>query len=124
MPYRDVSIRHHEDGPNHSSAALPAGCDGTQLSAILGQHLPGLLTRGKPDLLFYQAGADPLKEDPFSPLALTHADLLERDRMVFSFGKSQGIPIAWVLAGGYTRDISKIVEVHLNTFKAAAMVYR
>jgi len=124
VPYRDVSIRHHEDGPNHFSAALPAGCDGTQFSAILGEHLPRLLTGGKPDLLFYQAGADPLKDDPFSPLALTHADLLERDRIVFSFAKSQGIPIAWVLAGGYTSDITKIVEVHLNTFKAAAMVYR
>jgi acetoin utilization deacetylase AcuC-like enzyme len=124
VPYRDVSIRRHEDGPNHLSASLPAGCDGTQLSAILGQQLPLLLTRGKPDLLFYQAGADPLEDDPFSPLALKHADLLERDRMVFSFAKSHGIPIAWVLAGGYTRDIAKVVEVHLNTFKAAAMVYR
>jgi acetoin utilization deacetylase AcuC-like enzyme len=122
--YRDVSTRRHQDGPNHFSAPLPAACDGPLLKAILRQHLPLLLTPGKPGLLFYQAGADPLKDDPFSPLALTHQDILERDSMVFEFAKAQGIPVAWVLAGGYTRDVSKVVEVHLNTFRAAAMIYR
>jgi hypothetical protein len=28
-----------------------------------------------------------------------------------------------VLAGGYTRDLSKVVEVHLGTFDAAQAVY-
>ena len=28
------------------------------------------------------------------------------------------IPVAWVLAGGYTKDVSKVVEVHVNTFRA------
>jgi acetoin utilization deacetylase AcuC-like enzyme len=121
--YRDVTVRHHEDGPNYFSAALPAGCDGPRLNEILDQHLPALLKSGKPDLLLYQAGADPLQDDPYSPLALSHADLLERDRRVFEFARGQAIPIAWVLAGGYTRDITKVVEAHLNTFRAAAMVF-
>jgi len=29
-----------------------------------------------------------------------------------------------VLAGGYTPDLSKVVEVHLGTFDAAAATYR
>lgn len=121
--YRDVGTRHHEDGPNHFSASLAAGCTGRDMNRALDQHLPWLLQRGKPDLLLYQAGADPLQDDPFSPLALTHADLLERDRKVFEFAHHHSIPIAWVLAGGYTRDVSKVVEVHLNTFRAAGMVF-
>jgi acetoin utilization deacetylase AcuC-like enzyme len=121
VDYRDVSVRRHEDGNNHFSVALPAGCDGRRLNEILDQHLPTLLTFSRPDLLLYQAGADPLREDPYSPLALTHADLMERDRRVFVFAKEHAIPIAWMLAGGYTREIAKVVEVHLNTFKAAAM---
>jgi acetoin utilization deacetylase AcuC-like enzyme len=121
--YNDVTVRRHTDGPNHVSVTLPAGCEGPRLNQILDQHLPGLLKRGKPDLLLYQAGADPLKEDPYSPLALSHTDLLERDRRVFAFARQYAIPLAWVLAGGYTRDITKVVEAHLNTFRAAEMVY-
>ena len=30
---------------------------------------------------------------------------------------------AWVLAGGYTEDTRKVVQVHLNTFDAALEVY-
>ena len=91
------------------------------MGQVLEENLPWLLKPEKPDLLLYQAGADPLKEDPYSPLALSHADLLERDRRVFAFARRHGIPTAWVLAGGYTQDITKVVEVHLNTFRAAAM---
>jgi acetoin utilization deacetylase AcuC-like enzyme len=123
VAYRDVTVRHHEDGPNHFSIALPARCDGEQLNEMLDQHLPALLKFGKPDLLLYQAGADPLQEDPYSPLSLSHADLLERDRRVFEFAQRRAIPVAWVLAGGYTRDIARIIEVHLNTFRAAESVF-
>ena len=121
-PYRDVTVRQHEDGANHVSAALPAGCDGAALQAILAQQLPWLLSP-RPDVILYQAGADPYREDPYSPLNLDHADLLERDRTVFRFARTHGIPIAWVLAGGYTADVSKVVQVHVNTFEAACDVF-
>src|SRR5438876_522105 len=123
VTYRDVTVRRHEDGSNHWSVALQAGCDGRLLNQILDEHLPRLLKSGQPDLLLYQAGADPLQGDPYSPLALTHQALLERDRIVFEFARRHSLPIAWVLAGGYTRDIAKVVEVHLNTFRAAVMVF-
>jgi len=29
----------------------------------------------------------------------------------------------WVLAGGYTKDVTKVVEVHLNTFRACVGVF-
>ena len=122
-PYRDVSTLHHADGDNHFSAALPNGCDRATMLRIMSDHLPRLLSRGQPDLLLYQAGADPYHEDPYSPLSLNHADLLERDRAVFTFAKQHDIPIAWVLAGGYTKDTSKVVHVHTNTFDAAHQVY-
>jgi len=120
VDYRDTGVRRHEDGPNHFSATLPAGCDGLRLQGILRTELPRLLELGRPDLLFYQAGADPLRDDPYSPLSLTHSDLLERDRCVFA--REHRLPVAWVLAGGYTPDVRKVVEVHLNTFIAATSV--
>lgn len=116
-PFRDVTVRHHEDGPNHFSVPLiPTGhSDCGMLMENLDAHLPWLLNPAKPDILLYQAGADPLRDDPYSPLNLTHEDLRERDRVVFEFARKHGIPIAWVLAGGYTPDTSKVVEVHVNT---------
>jgi acetoin utilization deacetylase AcuC-like enzyme len=122
-PYRDVSVLHHADGENHFSAALPNGCDRATMLAIMSEHLPRLLSRGRPDLLLYQAGADPYFEDPYSPLALDHDDLLERDRVVFAFAREHNIPIAWVLAGGYTKDTQQVVKVHSNTFRAAHDVF-
>ena len=121
--YRDVSTRHHQDGPNHRSIELPAQTDGPQLLEILQQNLPLLLHPTPPDLLLYQAGADPLRDDPYSPLNLGPADLEARDRLVFEFARRQGIPVAWTLAGGYTRPVEKVVHVHLGTFRAALSVH-
>ena len=117
VPYRDVSVRRHEDGENHRSHALPYGCDRATMLRILDGALPAIAA-WKPDVLLYQAGADPYFEDPFSPLALDADDLRTRDLRVFEFAREHGIPIAWVLAGGYTRDITKIVRIHAATFDA------
>jgi len=121
--YRDVTTRRHADGENHVSFAIPAAADGAKMSQLLDAHLPELLRDGPPDLLLYQAGADPLRDDPYSPLELTAEDLYARDKAVFAFAKNHRIPIAWVLAGGYTPDTRKVVQVHVNTFRAALDVY-
>jgi len=123
IPYPDVDAIRHPAGPNHDAISLPNGCRGPEMLAILEAHLPRLLARGKPDLLLYQAGADPLRDDPYSPLEITHADLLARDRRVFQFCKDNAIPVAWVLAGGYTKDTAKVVEAHVNTARAAIAVF-
>jgi acetoin utilization deacetylase AcuC-like enzyme len=122
VPYRDVTVRHHGDGENHRSHALPEGCDRATMLQILDGALPAIAA-WKPDLLLYQAGADPYFEDPFSPLALDADDLHARDCHVFEFARAHGIPIAWVLAGGYTRDITKIVHIHAGTFEAWRAVW-
>ena len=123
--YRDVRERHHTDGSNHFSVPLvPSGeCDRPVLFEAVNRHLSWLLQDGKPDILLYQAGADPLGEDPYSPLQLAQEDLQMRDRMVFEFAKAEKIPVAWVLAGGYCREIEKIVRVHLNTAQACWEVF-
>ena len=120
--HRDVSERHHTDGENHRSFALPAGCDRVRMFREMDAALPQIAAR-RPDVLLYQAGADPYHEDPYSPLALDHADLRARDAGVFAFAKEHRIPIAWVLAGGYTEDVSKVVRVHLGTFDAWREVF-
>jgi acetoin utilization deacetylase AcuC-like enzyme len=122
-PYRDVENRRHEDGVNHVSFALRSGSGRAALLDALERGTKAILAWGRPDLVLYQAGADPYKEDPYSPLDLDHADLVERDRMAFAWAKREGLPLAWTLAGGYTPDLSKVVAVHLGTFDAARTVY-
>jgi acetoin utilization deacetylase AcuC-like enzyme len=120
--YRDVRERHHGDGTNHFSVPLipSGGSDRGVLMDALDQNLAWILESGRPDILLYQAGADPLRDDPYSPLDLSHEDLMERDRRVFEFAKANALPVAWVLAGGYSKDIRKVVDVHVNT----ALVWR
>jgi acetoin utilization deacetylase AcuC-like enzyme len=122
-PYRDVENVRHTDGPNHVSFALPNGSGLETLLETLERGIDALLAIGRPDLVLYQAGADPYKEDPYSPLDLDHDDLRERDRVVFAWAKRAGLPLAWVLAGGYTPDVQKVVDVHVGTFDAALSVH-
>jgi acetoin utilization deacetylase AcuC-like enzyme len=122
-PYREVAIVRHQDGPNHVSFALPNGSGLAELLTALERGVAAILAHGRPDLVLYQAGADPYREDPYSPLALDHDDLRERDRRVFAWARAERLPLAWVLAGGYTPDVSKVVQVHVGTFDAALQVH-
>lgn len=120
--YADVETRRHTDGQNHRSLALSNGC---QIDAVI-QSLEQAwqwITDFQPDLILYQAGADPLRDDPYSPLDLGPEDLFHRDRWVFEKCREARIPCAWVLAGGYTPEIEKVVQVHVNTAKACAEIY-
>ncbi len=123
VAYRDVSVPRHADGLNHKSVALPNGSGLDELLVALNKAFDLLLERGRPDLILYQAGADPFHLDPYSPLALDHDDLMRRDEEVFQFARRENIPIAWVLAGGYTSDVQQVVKVHVNTFHAWNAVY-
>jgi acetoin utilization deacetylase AcuC-like enzyme len=122
-PYRDVETRRHEDGPNHVSFALANASGRAELLDTLQRGFESIRAFGRPDLLLYQAGADPYREDPYSPLSLDLSDLRERDYAVFEFARAERLPIAWVLAGGYTPELAKVVEVHVGTFDAAEAVF-
>jgi hypothetical protein len=123
LAYRDVSSERAPDTENAWSVPVPNGAGGDEYMGILRGHLPDAIDRSRPDVLLYQAGADPYREDPYSPLLLDHADLRARDQWVFEQCKARGIPVMWVLAGGYTPDVSKVVEVHVNTARAACAVF-
>jgi acetoin utilization deacetylase AcuC-like enzyme len=123
-PYRDVSVRRHTDGANHLSIAIsPSENDGECLQLLLEQHLPWLIEGSRPDLLLFQAGADALRDDPYSPLNLNHRDLFLRDKQVFTFARTHKLAVAWVLAGGYAPDLQRVVDAHVNTAIACLEVY-
>jgi acetoin utilization deacetylase AcuC-like enzyme len=124
LAYRNVEAESTPDTKNAWSVAVPNGAGREEYLGILEARLGAAIDRARPDVILYQAGADPYKEDPYSPLDLDHDALRARDTYVFEAARRRGIPVMWVLAGGYTKDTSKVVEVHVNTVRAALQVFR
>ena len=54
-----------------------------------------------PDLVIFNAGVDPHRDDRLGRLDLTDAGLLRRDRLVLDAALRRQIPIATVIGGGY-----------------------
>ena len=73
-------------------------------------------------LVLYQAGADPHVDDPLGGF-LTTTQLARRDWKVFQGLRARCIPVAWDLAGGYQKPLSKVVQVHENTMRACIVVH-
>ncbi len=91
--------------------------------ARLRSHLPALLERLQPDLVMYDAGVDVHKGDRLGKLALTDAGVFERDRTVLQMCKGGGHPIACVIGGGYSEDMSALVYRHSLLHRAAKAIF-
>lgn len=68
-----------------------------------------------PDLVLFQAGADPYVEDMLGGLAVSMAGLEARDRLVLEGCAGRGIPVAVTLGGGYARRVEDTVTIHTTT---------
>ena len=89
----------------------------------LAEHLPAVWAF-RPDLVLYQAGVDPLKEDRLGRMSLTHQGLMERDRMVLEGARARGVPVSIAIGGGYASPIEASVEAYANTWRAARAAFR
>lgn len=78
------------------------------------------LSRARPDLVFYVAGADPFEGDRLGRLAVSKDGLARRDELVFEACAGAGVPVAVVMSGGYSQSVSDTVDIHYNTVAGAA----
>ena len=92
--------------------------DDEYLSALRA-HLPDVLDRQRPDLVFYLAGADPYEGDRLGRLKLTIDGLRARDRAVFDACRDRDLPVVVAMSGGYAPDVDAIVTIHSNTIREA-----
>ena len=106
--------------PSDLDLGLEDRTDDATYLAALELHLPGILERHRPDLLFYLAGADPYRHDQLGGLSLTLDGLRRRDAIVYEKCAETGVPVAVTLAGGYAIDPDDTVEIHCNTVREAA----
>ncbi len=76
------------------------------------------------DVVLYNAGMDPCEDCSTGGLAgVSRAMLEERERLVFAWARQRRLPLAFVLAGGYTGavlDEAGLVALHRLTIEAAA----
>jgi acetoin utilization deacetylase AcuC-like enzyme len=78
-------------------------------------------------LCLYNAGMDPHEDCPTGALPGIDDQLLQaRERTVFAWCREHGLPVAFVMAGGYVQpprmDEARLVELHRLTLQAAAQV--
>lgn len=101
---------------------LPDGLGDADYLAILADHLDDLLPRLAPELVFYNAGVDPHRDDRLGRLALSDEGLYRRDRLVLERCRRAGAAVAAVIGGGYGPDPDQLAARHVQLFRAAAEV--
>lgn len=97
---------------------LPDGSDDDDYLAALHASLPRFLDETRPQLLLYVAGADPYEHDRLGGLRLTREGLRQRDELVLGEATRRGLPVAAVLAGGYSERIEDVVAIHVDLWRA------
>jgi acetoin utilization deacetylase AcuC-like enzyme len=114
---RNFPLRKH---PSSLDVPLDDGTDDDVYLAALAPAVIESFDRGRPDLVFYIAGADPYEHDRLGRLRLTKQGLVDRDRLVLHAARAAGVPLAIVLGGGYSADLDAIVDIHAATMLIAA----
>jgi acetoin utilization deacetylase AcuC-like enzyme len=109
--------------PSSLDMNLPDEIGDGEYLACLGDALSMGLSKFKPDLICYLAGADPYREDQLGGLSLTIEGLKERDALVFRTAKAERIPVMVTLAGGYALNVEDTITIHCNTVVAAKEVF-
>ena len=99
---------------------VPPGTGDAVYHSVLATHLPGLIARHRPDIVFYNAGVDPHAEDKLGRLALSDEGLARRDRFVIETCRAAGVPTACVVGGGYADDLERLARRHTSVHRAAA----
>ncbi len=98
---------------------LTDGINDEDYLALLYNNLPAVIKKHQPDFIFYLCGVDILSTDKFGKLNVTTEGCKQRDIFVFEQCKTNKIPVACAMGGGYSPKIADIVNAHSNTFKAA-----
>ena len=104
-------------------ALEPGTGDEIYLRALEGSLLP-LLQAHRPDLVFFNAGVDPHREDKLGRLELTDQGLERRERLVLRACVEQGIPVAVVMGGGYAPDPERLALLHTTVHRVATEMFR
>jgi len=105
--------------PSDLDVALPDNTGDEAYLESLMQALPRAMDRARPDIVFFNAGVDPYRNDRLGRLGLSREGLIRRDRYVFETLRNAGLPVAGVLGGGYSADIDELADRHVTLHREA-----
>ncbi|NMB87135.1 MAG: histone deacetylase [Chloroflexi bacterium] len=108
--------------PSTLDIDLPDGTQDQEYLAALENALPRVLAF-RPEIIFYLAGVDPLAEDRLGRLQLSMQGLAQRDYLVLNACRSNQIPVAIVMGGGYAQPIEHTARAHAQTYRVAKEIY-
>jgi acetoin utilization deacetylase AcuC-like enzyme len=112
----------HKEQSDLDIPLLAGTTDQTYIN-LLNQYLPKTIEEHKPDFIFYLCGVDVLASDKLGKLNLSLEGCKMRDEIVFNLAKTNKIPVACAMGGGYSPKISDIVDAHCQTFKVAQNIF-
>lgn len=85
--------------------------DDAYLSA-LNTALDQLQSDVSPDIIFYNGGVDPHRNDRLGKLELSDDGIRQRETMVANWARALDVPLVGVIGGGYDRDVEALVQRH------------
>ncbi len=88
--------------------------------ALLHEVIQDRLPLDEADCVFYLAGADPFSGDRFGRLSLSKEGLAARDQLVLGTCQRRDLSVVVVMAGGYARRVSDVVDIHARTVEITA----
>ncbi len=106
--------------PSSFDIGLPDGTGDDTYLGRLGEALGDLERRFVPDIVFYNAGVDPHRDDRLGRMALSDEGLRRRDQMTISHFRERDIPVCGVIGGGYQNDVVALAARHAILFEVAA----
>lgn len=119
----DVSVASFDAYPSSEQVRLVVVHDAAAYLPTVESTLASLDAAGF-DLCIYNAGVDPHEGcDMGGMRGITRTMLDRRERLVFDWCRSRGLPVAFVVAGGYIGprlDQATLVGLHRQTMAAAA----
>jgi len=102
---------------------LPDGTGDKTYLNLLEKALDQIGGEFNPDFMLFQSGVDVLETDKLGKLSLSINGCKQRDKTVLKFARSNNIPLAASMGGGYSEDIKIIVEAHANTYRLAQDIF-
>jgi len=106
--------------PSDLDVGLEDGLQDEAYMEVIERHVPPLLETLAPDLVFYNAGVDPHRDDKLGRLCLTDQGLRRRDLFVVQETRRRDIPLVAVIGGGYAADVDALAHRHAIVFEAMA----
>ena len=122
------SLHCEENWPTRKASSdfdlgLPEGTGDSGYLEALDRALDRLRADTAPDVIFYNAGVDPHRDDRLGKLALSDDGLIERERRVARWARKLDVPLVGVIGGGYDRDVTALVRRHALLAHAFSEVF-